>query len=280
VKRNTVKGKKYCAEVAQKLADGRAVKTNVRILEKDPRLRVYVVQKIKDEGWSPEQVSGRLKKDGMNSVSHEAIYQWIYMEAKYLYKYLRKKKRPERGHRSSRKKQFRGRIYERISIHDRMEVIDNKERFGDWESDTVLFRKQKKCVSVQYERKSMLARLHFVKSKSADETYEALKASIESLPQGTWKSITFDNGLEGACHGRIRDEYSLHTFFCDPFASWQKGGVENLNGLLRQYLPKDCNVQSLTSKDLYKIQERLNNRPRKSLKYLTPNEVFTKEVVH
>lgn len=280
VKRNTLKGKRYCAEEAQKLADNRSRKTNVRILERDPRLRTYVVQKIKNEGWSPEQVSGRLKSEGLRSVSHEAIYQWIYTEAKWLYKYLRKKRRPERTHRSSRKKQFYGRIYERISIHDRMEVVNKKERFGDWESDTVLFRKQKKCVSVQYERKSMLTRLHFVESKSADETYEALKASIESLPQGSWKSITFDNGLEGAYHGRIRDEYSLHTFFCDPFASWQKGGVENLNGLLRQYLPKDHNVQSLTSKTLYEIQEKLNNRPRKSLNYLTPNEVFPKEVVH
>lgn len=280
VKRNTVKGRRYCAEVAQRLADSRAKKTNVRLLTKDERLQRYVVTKIKSEGWSPEQVSGRLKSEGLGSVSHEAIYQWIYAEAKWLCKYLRKKRGPERRHRSSRKTREQGRIQGRISIHDRMEVIDKKERFGDWESDTVLFRKQKKCVSVQYERKSMLTRLHFVESKSADETYEALKASIESLPQGYWKSITFDNGLEGAYHSRIRDEYALHTFFCDPFASWQKGGVENLNGLLRQYFPKDCNVQSLTSTDIYKIQEKLNNRPRKSLKYLTPNEVFLKEVVH
>jgi len=130
---------------------------------------------------------------------------------------------------------------------------------------------------VQYERKSQLARLHKITDKSAPETTEAIRDSIGPLPQYLWQSITFDNGLEGASHCQLKNDYQLKTYFGDAYAAWQKGGVENLNGLIRQSIPKGSDISKLTDDQIYAIQEKLNNRPRKSLNYLTPNQVIDQE---
>ena len=116
---------------------------------------------------------------------------------------------------------------------------------------------------------------HKVQGFSAPETKEALLQTILSMPDNFAKSFTFDNGTEGAKHHELRKEYHLQTYFCDTYAAWQKGGVENMNGLLRQYLPRKLNLENITGSDLYSIQERLNNRPRKKLNYQTPNEKLT-----
>ena len=155
-----------------------------------------------------------------------------------------------------------------------------KTTCGHWESDTVVCRKQKTALSVQYERKTQLLRLHKVRDRSAEATEDALRDTIASLPQQAFRSITFDNGGEGSCHVRIRDDYGIQTFFCDAYASWQKGGVENINGLLRQYIPKDADLSRMTDEDISTIQEMLNNRPRKSLNYLTPDQAIASEVRH
>ena len=126
----------------------------------------------------------------------------------------------------------------------------------------------------------MLARCHKVADKTADETEQAMRKSIDSLPLPLWKSVTFDNGGEAATHVNLRNDYDLQTYFCDAYASWQKGGVENLNGLIRQYIPKRTDISQLTDEQIYGIQERLNNRPRKSLHYLTPNQALEREVGH
>ena len=272
----------YDAVYAQRLADGRARKTNTKILNKNVYLQRYVIRSIREHNFSPEQVAGRLKRcppkelTGV-SISHECIYQWIYSDAKWLYKYLRKKKAPKRKKRYSRKTRVNT-IPERVSIHDRPEVIDKRDRIGDWESDSMKFSKQKTALSVQYERKSMLVRLHKVANLGKDETYQALTESIDSLPQYLFNSITFDNGGEGARHIDIKREYGVDTFFCDPYKSWQKGGVENINGLIRQYLPRRTDLGTITDEQIYLIQEKLNNRPRKSHDFLTPNEIIQYEI--
>lgn len=132
---------------------------------------------------------------------------------------------------------------------------------------------------MQLERKSRLLRLHRVQNKSAEETLNALIKTAESVPRKIFHSITFDNGTEGVRHTKIKWEYGIDTFFCDPFASWQKGGVENANKLIRQYLPRKINLNQLTDRDIYDIQEKLNSRPRKCLNYQTPNEIINKVVL-
>ena len=249
-------------------------------MDTDSKLSFYVRKKL-EKDWSPEQIAGRLKEHPPASllgskISYESIYQYIYTSpyGNHLYHHLRYKKAAKRQKRYARKPQ-KSLIPERISIHDRPEIINNRERFGDWESDSEVFSKQKSALSVQHERKSLLIKLHKVADHGAEETLEALRATIESLPTKKLAlSFTFDNGGEGAKHMKIRDEYGISTYFCDAYKSWQKGGVENSNGLIRQYLPRTTNLDMMTDKEIYEIQEKINDRPRKKLGYSTPNETI------
>lgn len=279
LKRNTKPGKKYSAVAAQKLADFKSRKTNKRKLETNEPLHDYVVANLRD-GWSPDEIAGSLRDHPPKTltgsrISYEAIYDYIYNgEGRFegLYHHLRKKHKV-RVKKCARKKQ-KVVIPQRISIHNRPRVVEKRERVGDWETDTVQFKKQKTGLSVQYERRLMLARIHKINNKSALETEQAISETVESLPSVLFKTMTFDNGKEGVCHVKIRDSYGIETYFCDPYKSWQKGGVENLNGLIREYLPKGTNMDTITEEEVHEIQERLNNRPRKKLGYLSPNEAL------
>jgi len=248
-------------------------------LDKYPELKKIVVDGL-EEGWSPDVIAGKLRTSGeKQTISHESIYHYIYnKDGRFegLYQYLRQGK-SKRQKRSSRKS-GNLRIPERKSIHERPAYIDDRKRYGDWESDSVLFSKQKIILSVQSERKSKLIRMHMAANKAAEETANALVRTIESLPSEWFKTMTFDNGGEGVKHTEIKKEYGIETYFCDPFASWQKGGVENANKLIRQYLPRNTDMAKLTDRDIYNIQEKLNNRPRKCLGYLSSNEVINKVV--
>jgi len=126
--------------------------------------------------------------------------------------------------------------------------------------------------------------VHRLSDGTAETTEEALHDSIQSLPQDVWKTLTFDNGGEGANHTAVRSAYGIKTYFCDPFASWQKGGVENVNGIIRRFLPRGTNMANITQQDVYEIQERINTTPRKILGYKTPKEVLASacgyQVVH
>jgi len=281
IKRNKGQLFPYSSGLAQKATWRRAKYTNTKKLIKDWRLCLYVTNRL-HELWSPEQIAGRLKSHppeflSGKSVGHEAIYRFIYDEDKgapWLYHKLRRT-HPLRQPQGQRKSNQRTIIPDRTPISARPEVVNRKERYGDWESDGMEFqRKRKGLVSVQKERKSHLLRLTKLETKQAKETRAAIENVLEELPREFIQSITFDNGGEAAEHYRIKEEYNLETYFCDTYCAWQKGSVENIIGLLRQYLPKRSDISALTENDLYAIQERLNNRPRKSLNYQTPNEIF------
>jgi IS30 family transposase len=280
LKRNGWPKKPYRPDLAQSRAERLARHTNIRKLQANERLRAYVVRRLQ-AGWSPEQISGRLKVHPPpefrgQGVSHETIYQYIYANDEpweKLYCYLRRRGK-QRQPRYTRKKR-KAAILERISIHERPTAANERERYGDWETDTMKFGRKPGGLSVQYERKSLLVRAHLISRSTAEDTREAIRQSVESLPHKLWQSLTWDNGSEGTCHRDVRDEYGIATYFCDPYAAWQKGGVENLNGLLRLYLPKSLNPSILTPEYVYRVQETLNNRPRKKLNYQTPNEVIT-----
>lgn len=286
IKRNSSGRSKYRADLAQRMCAKKKYKQHRGKLDKYPQLKQYVEDRL-SEDWSPEQISGRLKQlppNGLKGlgVSHESIYYYVYTKAdryKRLYQHLRtnRPKRRKQGKRKSDKVA----IPSRISIHDRPQAVNERVRYGDWESDTVEFQKNKgnQYLSVQYERKAQLVRINKMPNKTAGETKEALIKTAESVPQEIFKTITFDNGSEGVKHIELREIFDIETYFCDPFASWQKGGVENMNKLIRQYLPRKTDMKSITDEDILEIQEKLNNRPRKGLKYQTPNEVIDK-VLH
>lgn len=283
IERNSGDYLPYTADSAQRISEQRERKRRWSKLEQDSGLRAHVVAELRD-GHSPEQIAGILQEHPPEHlrgkhICHETIYQYIYEgegRYEYLYPYLRRK-RPRRRKQRTRKPR-KATILQRISIHERSAEVAKKKTYGHWESDTIVCKKQKETISVQYERKAQLVRIHKVADKSAASTELAIRDSIASLPQYLFKTMTFDNGGEGTCHTKIRDDYMLQTYFCDAYASWQKGGVENINGLIREYIPKNTNLTKMTDEDIYAIQEKLNNRPRKGLNYLTPNQVIALQV--
>lgn len=288
IHRHTGVSGRYRAELAQEVTDRDARRTNRRKLEKDRVLHDHVIRALK-AGRSPDVIAGRLKKrppagSQGRSVSHEAIYRYIYEGAgrfEGLFHHLRYK-RPKRQGRHSRKvhKQL---ILQRVSIHERPEEAASRRSFGHWESDSVSgYRTRKQRLSVQVERKARLVRLHRV-APTARETETAIRKTVDSLPAHLFKTITFDNGGENATHMTLRQDYNIDTYFCDPYASWQKGGVENMNRMIRWFLPRKTDLSVLTNEEIYTIQETLNDYPRKSLNYLSPNEVvsqYLSGVVH
>lgn len=283
IKRNSGEHLPYIANDAQHFAERRKKKTNKRKLEKwqNEKLTEYVKELLED-GWSPEEIAGRLIEyppKGLEqckdkTVSYESIYNWIYEgEGRFggLYKKLRRKQKI-RQRRFSRKNQVKTNIKNRVSILERPGVVAKRERIGDWETDSIIFSGTS-ILSVQQERKTKLCRIHKCEDKTAIRSEEALRDSIESLPANLWLTITRDNGSENVLH----HETEVPSFFCDTYCSWQKGGVENLNGLIREYFPKKSNLDKVEESYVYAIQEKLNNRARKALNYLTPNEVLALE---
>jgi len=285
IKRETKRNKgqylPYTAAVAHTLALKRSRKTNVRKLDKmeNLKLKEFVDEKLADD-WSPEQIAGTLKECPLENVyatiSHESIYDYIYHHAdkqKEFYKHLRTGRRIRQPAFSRKKRE--GIIKNKFSIHMRPVEIAEKKEYGHWENDLVEFgREQSAVLSVKYERKAMLCRLHKLASKKAIENENSIVETMESFPHHWFQSVTRDNGGENAHHEETFNDFGVPTYFCDPYSSWQKGGIENLNKLIRQYLPKKCDFAKITDRDVYEIQEKLNNRPRKSNNYLTPNEVF------
>jgi IS30 family transposase len=283
LRRNTCRDGRYRAEEAHAYAEARKHKRQKKKLETDEDLKQYVVHRLIDDQCSPEQIEGILK-NGLSprmkgkGVSHETIYRFIYEgQGRFmgLYQHLRRK-RKKRQRRYARKPRGNQPVSFITPIQYRPEEINEKQRFGDWESDTTICEhKGGEAISVQYERSVQLARLTKVQDKTAESTECVWRELIEELPV---ESITMDRGGEGGNHWRIRLEYGIDTYHCDPYCSWQKGGVENLNGLIRQYIPKGTDLSSLSHHDIHVIQEKLNNRPRKSLGYKTPNQCYEERV--
>jgi transposase, IS30 family len=281
IQRNSSGRKKYRADTAQRLCEKRKHKQHRGKLNKYPKLRAYVEEKIVED-WSPEQIAGRLKQHQPQElrglgISHESIYYWIYEKSekyKKLHTHLRTHRKKRRGH-GKRKRGQKVNIPGRTSIRERPDVVNQKKRVGDWESDTMEGTKRDGvCISAQYERKTMATKLHKIQNTSAEETYRAIVKTIDSLPLHMIKTCTFDNGTETTKHMRVTEEYGIDTYHCDPYSPWQKGGVENAIKLVRQYIPKKTPISKVTESEISFIEARLNNRPRKGLNYQTPNEVI------
>lgn len=228
-------------------------------------------------GWSPEQISGRISIDYPElSISHEAIYQYIYKEYPEWIQYLPKshKKRHKRGH--SRKHRS-SHIPNRTSIDNRPPHIEKRVQAGHWESDTVVSRQSKVALLVLVERKSRCAIIKKLKQKTAQVTQRSIAERLLLLPHHLRRTITYDNGSENTDHETTNKLLGTQSYFCNPYHSWEKGTVENTIGLIRRFLPKKTDFARVDTSDIECIELLLNNRPRKCLDYLTPLEVVTKE---
>jgi len=234
----------------------------------------YLCEKL-ELGWSPEQISGRLKLEGSNLyVCKETIYQFLYTDPwarqETLYQYLRygRKKRKKQTGRSV----HRVKIPNRVSIHERPEVVVQKVQYGHSEADSVVY-KDKMAINTLNELKTGIVRFTKLDRKTAEKTAATMIKAIRELGL---KTCTVDNGSEHVRHEEITKATKANIYFADPYSSWQRGSNENTNMLLRGYLPKKTDITDLTQEELDDIAEELNNRPRKRLDYQTPNEVYYK----
>lgn len=267
----------YLGYKAHCRAKQRASKTHQRSRLKNDRTRAYVNAKLVC-GWSPEQIAGRLPMDYPgNTISTEAIYQYVYdpvVRKEFdLVSLLarRHKKRQIKGHRKTHKSSH---IPNRIDILKRPEHIDNRKQFGHWEIDAVVSRQSKDAVNVTCERKSRYVVMTKMKHNSAPQTTRSVIRALDSLPSKARRSLTYDNGSENVDHDIINQRLHTRSYFCQPYHSWEKGTVENTIGLLRRVYPKKTNFALLSQKYLTRLQNLLNNRPRKCLSFKTPKEIF------
>lgn len=218
--------------------------------------------------WSPEQVAAKLP------VSHETLYRHLYQDRASggsVWQCLRCQRKRRKRYASGRSR--RGQIIGRRPIGERPAIVETRQRIGDWEGDTVIGTGHRQAIVSLVERKSGLALLTKVSQKTAALVSQAVIGRLAPL-RSRVKTITFDNGKEFAHHRVIDRVLSSTTYFADPFASWQRGSNENLNGLLRQYIPKKRPLSTVTESELKMIEHRLNHRPRKRLGFKTPHEVF------
>lgn len=223
--------------------------------------------------WRPEQISIRLKLENYPTVSHETIYRHVYQnkqEGGVLYTHL------------SRQHTYRKRIHKyckrgfrdpRRPISERPEIVETRSRLGDWEADTIIGRKQHQAILSLVERRSRLCLLQKVTHRSAEMVADAACQKLLPLKDKVL-TITSDNGSEFAGHKKIALSLGADFFFADPYSSWQRGTNENTNGLVRQYFPKKTDFSILSDEDIQLVADRLNNRPRKSLGFKSPNEIF------
>lgn len=273
--RNTGK-RNYRPQQAQKLTEERRTKASSgsRISK---GAEAYILEKLINFQWSPEQISGRIKIDLDERVSHEWIYQYIYTDRKNggeLHKNLRHgKKQRKRRCNPSPDRAGRGHIKNRRDIDERPSYVEDRMAFGDWEIDTIIGKGHSGAAVTIVERKSRFAILIPLQNRKADivaaETIKVLKSTQASV-----KSITADNGKEFAHHELVSKELTLNYYFAKPYHSWERGTNENTNGLIRQYIPKNASILDVTTSDAQRIMDKLNNRPRKTLDYQTPAEVF------
>lgn len=236
---------------------------------------VALIEKLMcEEQLSPEQISGRLKLDRGISISYEAIYLHIWNNKRRggtLYTHLRRIGKKYNKRRS--KLAGRGLIPNRVGIENRPAEVDAKKRVGDFEADTIVGANHRGAIVSLVERKTKITILGLISGPKADETAEVMVKRLASIKKHLY-SITSDNGKEFAKHELVAAALNLNFFFARPYHSWERGVNENTNGLVRQYFPKGCDFTKLTQEEVFTVERKLNNRPRKTLGYRTPNEEF------
>jgi len=234
------------------------------------------VERLLRQDWSPEQITGRLKLEQQPTVSHECIYLYVYAEKRRggtLHQHLRSQKKQRKRYSGYIR---RGQIPNRTSIDKRPKIVASKGRFGDWEADTIVGARHKGGILSVVERKSKLTRLRKLATKGAAEMKDNAIGLLAPLAAKV-HTITVDNGKEFCEHELIAAGLQARLYFAHPYSSWERGLNENTNGLVRQYFPKKYEFARITDQDLQQVEDLLNNRPRKTLGYRTPNEVFFKE---
>jgi len=269
----------YDAGIAKTKTKQRRIEANQRFrkIENDSWLRSYIIRKIK-KYWSPEQISGRLKRkypdERSRHIGKDSIYEFIYEKRKDLVKYLRCQKGRYR-----RRYGTRIRIKQREDLKKRINrreaIVDERSRIGDWEGDTIVGKEKTKQILTHVERKSGKLMADKLEYSTAEETKIKTVSRFNKLPSSKKITLTYDNGSTFAEYELIEKETGTEIFFANPYHSWERGTNENTNGLLRQFFPKKSLFAMISQEQIDAAVRLINTRPRKRHNYLTPNEVFS-----
>jgi transposase, IS30 family len=249
------------------------------VLETETKLADYVTARL-SEGWTPEQIAGRLRlgiESGLRAVCTETIYGWIYRAGQKTERLWRFLTRRHARRRKATARASRDRIADKTHLSQRSDDADARETVGHWEADLVICRRSRP-VLVLHERKTRITLMARLAGKTAAETVAAMMATFRRLDPRMRGSVTFDNDTCFARHMLLRGMLSATTYFCDAYASWQKGGVENANGRIRRWLPRGTDLEEFDEADIQEIAMTINLTPRKCLGYRSPVEAFLSEL--
>ena len=277
--RNIDKNGKYDARIAKQKTKERRIESNQRFrkIENNEWLRKYIIRNTK-RYWSPEQISGRIKKnwpkDRSRHIGKDSIYSFIYTKRKDLVKYLRCQKGKYRRRYGTRIREKQREEAKKKRIDVRPRIVEKKGRIGDWEGDTIVGGERTIHILTHVERKSGMLFADKLEKATAELTEEKTIKRFKKIPKNKKHTITYDNGTTFASHKETERKAKIDIYFAFPYHSWERGCNENANGLLRQFFPKKSSFANVSQKDIDKAYRLINNRPRKRLNYLTPREVF------
>lgn len=275
-----LKLQQYLPDTAQRKADKRKVRgRKIRYVVKQLSLKKKIIRLLKI-GWSPDIIAGRLQKEHKPYLNQESIYQFIYSlegRKQNLRQYLR------RAHRIRRRKNGRNhhkesRIPNRVSIAKRPKIVEKRTEFGHWEGDNVVYNRHRRALSTTVERKTRKVMIFRPRNLTARAKALATIHQYRNLPEAAKRTMTYDNGLEAAAHETVTTAIGMKFYFANTYSSWQRGTNENRNGLVRFYLPRDTDLDTVSASRIKHVENLINNRPMKCLRYQTPNEAFAIEM--
>lgn len=261
------------AKTYEKIKTRKLNSTKPRRILPDSILESYIVDQIK-EYFSPEQIANSWSHDNKETLCHETIYQYIYKNKPSLVKiYFRRK-----GKKYQHNRRAKYQILNRRMIDERPSYVDQRKDIGHWEGDTIIGKNHKGAILTNVERLSGKLIAKKLPDRTSQSVLDSTIEEFSDLPPRLKISITYDNGKEFACHQDIEKQTGMTVYFARAYAPWQRGSNESINGLLRQFIPKGTDFKTVTDEDLQKYVDLLNNRPRKRHGWLSPNQVFQREL--
>jgi IS30 family transposase len=245
-------------------------------------LRDAVLDQLR-AGWSPEQIAGRLQRDGPARLSHESIYRFVHAQIRRHHDFTWRQDLPRARSRRGWRPRGGGspalHMRHRVPLAERSDEAMGRLIPGHWEADLMAFSRYGQNLLMLHDRMSRVLIGSPLPSKRAEPVVDALAAALEPLPPACRKTVTFDNGTEFARHYELA-AIGIQTYFCDPHAPWQKGGIENAIGRMRRFLPRKTDLATLDNATLFGMISAYNNTPRKCLGFQTPAEAFAQQVLH